>query len=326
MAKRLTIWCNNLFTPLQDEEKDWFYQTIREHDLHIFELSENGKDGESAKVLNEADIAFGSPNPKAVLDSKNLKWVHLNTAGYTAYDNEEFKQALRNRGIIMTNSSTVYDEPCAQHLLAMIMSLARRLPQSLDEQRGNKTWKIHEFRRQITLLNEQTVLIFGFGTIAIRLVELLTPLKMNLIGVRRKVKGNEPIQIITENEVDEYLPNADHVINILPDNTGTQNYFNFEKLSKLKPDAIFYNIGRGTTVDQEALRKLLETEKIAFAYLDVTNPEPLPPDNPLWTTPNCFITPHTAGGSSNEGFRQIGRFVENLRRFLNNEELIDRII
>lgn len=326
MTKRLTIWCNNLFTPLQGEEQKWLRDQVGEHDFHLFEPSENGKDGESARILNEADIAYGSPNPNAVLEAKNLKFIQLNSAGYTAFDTEEIKQGLKSREIILANSSSVYNEPCAQHVLAMMMSLTRKIPQSLDAQRGNKAWKMHELRRQISLLQDETVLIFGFGAIAIRLVELLTPLKMKLIGVRRNVKGNEPIQIITENEVSEYLPQADHIINILPDNAGTQNYFDAEKLSKLKSTAIFYNIGRGTTVDQEVLMRSLEEDKLGFAYLDVTNPEPLPTDHPLWTTKNCFITPHTAGGSANERFRQVGHFVANLNRFLNDEEIIDRII
>lgn len=326
MKERLTIWCNNLFIPLAGAELDWFRKAIGEHDLHIFKPAEKGQDGESARLLNEADIAFGSPDPNAVLDSQKLTWVHLNTAGYTAYDDDTIKQALKARGTRLTNSSTVYDEPCAEHLLAMILSLARKLPHALDEQRLNKSWKIHEFRPRLNLLTGQTALIFGFGRIAERLVELLTPLRMKLIGVRREIKGDELVQIITEKEVNEYLPIADHIINILPDNAGTKNYFNAERLSKIKSTAIFYNIGRGTTVEQDVLRHLLETGKMAAAYLDVTNPEPLPPDNPLWTTPNCFITPHTAGGASDEKERQVAHFLENLRRFLNGEEMLDRIL
>lgn len=325
MENVLKIWCNNLYAPLEGKDLEWFRQSLSEHHLELFNSKENGKDGESAKALAEADIAFGSPDADAVIRAQNLAWVHISTAGYTAYDREDFKQEMERRGTIVTNSSTVYDEPCAQHLLAMMMSLARQLPYTLDEQRENQSWKTQEFRRRMRLLNEQTVLIFGFGTIAERLVELLTPLKIKLIGVRRKVQGDEPIQIITEEQVDKYLPAADHIINILPDNSGTKNYFSAERLSKIKEEAIYYNIGRGTTVDQNALVELLEQKKIAAAYLDVTDPEPLPPDHPLWTVPNCFITPHVAGGSTDEKERQVKHFLSNLKRFQNGEELVDRI-
>jgi phosphoglycerate dehydrogenase-like enzyme len=326
MNKKLKIWCNNLYIPLTGKDEKLLRKSLIKFDFHLFKPNEKGTDSESAKVLSEADIAFGSPNADALTKCKNLAWVHLNTAGYTAYDGENFKQVMRQNGTILTNSSSVYDEPCAQHLLAMILSLARKLPAALDEQRSIKSWKQDEFRSKITLLNEQTVLIFGFGAIAKRLVELLAPLKMKIIGVRRQIKGNEQVKIITESKIDKYLPLADHVINILPDNGSTKNFFNFERLSKIKPGGLFYNIGRGTTVEQDVLRELLEQNKIAAAYLDVTNPEPLPPENPLWTTPNCYITPHVAGGSVDEKDRQINHFLENLRRFSNGESLIDRIL
>jgi phosphoglycerate dehydrogenase-like enzyme len=90
--------------------------------------------------------------------------------------------------------------------------------------------------------------------------------------------------------------------------------------------AVFYNVGRGTTVDQQALETALRTGQIAAAWLDVTTPEPLPPADPLWTTPNCFITPHTAGGHDNESVRLAVHFLENLRRFTAGEALADRVI
>ena len=126
----------------------------------------------------------------------------------------------------------------------MITGLARQLPAALDDQRGNRTWPMDRVRANSPLLNEQTVLILGFGAIARRLVELLTPLRMNLIGVRRRVRGDEPIQIIEESRVEEYLPRADHVVNILPANDGTNKFFNAERLSLIRVGAILYNIAR----------------------------------------------------------------------------------
>ncbi|HMB29898.1 MAG TPA: NAD(P)-dependent oxidoreductase, partial [Blastocatellia bacterium] len=93
-----------------------------------------------------------------------------------------------------------------------------------------------------------------------------------------------------------------------------------------KPGAIFYNIGRGSTVDQEALLAALERGSLAGAYLDVTTPEPLPPDHPLWSAPSCFITPHSAGGQMREQHDLVEHFLENLRRFAGGRELLDRIV
>ncbi len=93
----------------------------------------------------------------------------------------------------------------------------------------------------------------------------------------------------------------------------------------MKPEAIFYNIGRGTTVDQTALLSALESRRIAGAYLDVTEPEPLPIEHPLWSTPNCYITPHMAGGHATEFLRLVDHFLDNLQRFETREQLKDQV-
>jgi phosphoglycerate dehydrogenase-like enzyme len=180
-------------------------------------------------------------------------------------------------------------------------------------------------RPRLRLLNEQTVLILGFGTIARRLVELARPLEMNLIAVRRVVKDDEKIRVVPTAAVEEWLPLTDHLVNILPANDGTRHFVNAERLARLKSGAMFYNIGRGTTVDQEALLAALQSGRLGGAYLDVTEPEPLPPEHPLWTAPRCLITPHIAGGFSVEKEQQVRHFLENLRRFEKGEALLDRI-
>jgi len=322
----LIIWCNNHFPEKAPNEHAMLSEAIGEHRLLSFEPTQNGSAGESRQALNEADIAFGSPDPEALMRAPKLRWVHINSAGYTRYDRDDFRRHLLERSIVLTNSSAVYDEPCAQHLLAMILSLARQLPVALGVQRESRTWPMETIRANSRLLNEQTVLIFGFGAIARRLVELLTPLRMNLIGVRREVKGDESVRVISESEADDFLPFADHLVNILPDNESTKQFVNTERLKRTKRGAYFYNIGRGSTVDQDALLESLQSAHLAAAYLDVTDPEPLPPEHPLWRAPNCYITPHTAGGHADEKERQVRHFLDNFRRFTSGESLINRIM
>ncbi len=319
--KMLRIWTNHSFTA----ELDDFRESLRQHELFVFPPSDGGVSGDSAEVLKTADIAFGTPAADAVLACENVRWFHVNLAGYTPYDRPDFREKFIAEGRMMTNSSAVYVEPCSQHVLAMVMALARLLPASLDNQRGARVWNYDETRAKSYLLNEQTALILGFGTIGRRIAELLAPLRMNLIGFKRRISGDEMIKVVTESELNEVLPLADHVINVLPANRETINFLNAERLSKVKKGAIIYNIGRGVTLDQEALIKEMQTGRISAAYLDVTDPEPLPPAHPLWTTPNCFITPHSAGGFSLEKRRHIEHFLENLYRFENNEEMLDRL-
>jgi phosphoglycerate dehydrogenase-like enzyme len=317
----LTIWCNNEFNAGQSAERDLFVNGVKPHRLLIF----SPDDGAALKALHSAQIAFGAPDPIAVCEFTNVRWVQLNSAGYTSFDNPGVREALTRSGTIVTNSSDVYAEPCAQHLLAMITSLARGLPIALDAQRGDRSWR-QSLRPTLPLLNNQTVLILGFGAIARRLVELLSPLEMNLIAVRRHIKGDEPIRVTTVSELDELLPTIDHLVNTLPANTETENFVNAARLALLKTGARVYNVGRGTTLDQDALIKELRQGRLGGAYLDVTEPEPLPPDHPLWQTPNCFITPHMAGGHRTEKERQVRDFLDNLRRFEQGAALRNRVI
>ncbi len=325
MTASKLIWCNNDFGVHEQRERALLAAGAGEHQLLMFEYQQDGGEGESRTALKAADIAFGYPAATAVVESDKLRWVHLHSAGYTAFDRDDIKRAMTSRGTVLTNSSAVYDEPCAQHLLAMITAQARQLPAALDSQRSDQAWPMTSLRLQAQLLSGQTVLLLGFGAIARRLVELLLPLHLNLIAVRRHVSGDEPIRVEQIGRVNELLPLADHVVNILPANDQTKNLLNAARLGSLKRGSIVYNIGRGSTVDQEALLKELSAGRIAAAYLDVTDPEPLPPDHPLWTTPNCFITPHIAGGHTIEKERQVRHFLDNLRRFEKGEPLQNRV-
>lgn len=277
-------------------------------------------------ALAAADIAFGQPDAQQIQTLPRLRWVHLTTAGYTAYDREDVRAALRSRGAHLTTSSGVYDEPCAQHALAMMLALARQLPASHRIQNSDRSWPQFELRERSQLLNGQTAVLVGFGAIGLRLAALLAPFEMNLIGVRRKLTGDEPISTVTFEQLDEALAQADHVVNLLPANDATLRLFDAQRFAACQRGALFYNIGRGTTVLQEALLEALQSGQLAAAYLDVTDPEPLPPAHPLWSTPNCYITPHTAGGDARESWRLIEHFLDNLRRFDNGEPLRNQIV
>jgi phosphoglycerate dehydrogenase-like enzyme len=146
-----------------------------------------------------------------------------------------------------------------------------------------------------------------------------------VIGYRRTPRSDSGIRVVGPADLSNALGEADHVINILPDSTETRGFFNAERLRQIKAGARYYTIGRGTTTDQDALANELKSGHVFAAYLDVTDPEPLPPDHVLWTIPNCYITPHTGGGHFNESDRIVEHFVENLRRFEQGNVLINRV-
>jgi phosphoglycerate dehydrogenase-like enzyme len=324
MTDSTTIWCNASLSPAAT--------AILNEDLSpsgvLFSktATSNLLAGAADPLMATATVAFGQPDPEQVIALPQIKWVHLTSAGYTRYDTDEFRSAMQSRKGILTNSSAVYCDPCAEHAAAMVLALARQLPQALDDQRGGHRWPSSGLRANSHLLGEQSMLIYGFGAIARRLVELLRPFGVKMTGVRRTTKGDEGIPMVTAELADKLLPHVDHVMNILPASPHTGHFFDARRLSLLSPTAFFYNIGRGTTVDQLALQVALEQNRIAGAYLDVTTPEPLPAGHALWALPNCWITPHTAGGHHDEAVRLVKHFRENLDRFIKGSELLDRVI
>lgn len=318
------IFCNAHFDPAALAT---LQRGIASHHLLLSEKATgNLAAGSADPLLNDADIALGQPDPAQAMVCQRLRWIHLTSAGFTRYDNAPFRQALAARNATLTNSSGVFDEPCAEHLLAFMLADARQLPASFSNQLTARGWPITAIRHRSRLLAGQTVLIVGLGAIGVRLAEFLQPLRMNLVGVRRRVRGDEPIRTVSVSQIEEHLPTADHVIDILPASDDSNAFFSAARLALIKTGAIFYNIGRGTTVDQTALQAALHANRLRAAYLDVTDPEPLPADHPLWKAPNCWITPHTGGGHADEHARVVQHFLTNLRRYETGKPLLDRVV
>ncbi|TGN07117.1 D-2-hydroxyacid dehydrogenase [Leptospira ilyithenensis] len=273
-----------------------------------------------------ADIAFGQPNINDILNSKKLKWIQISSAGFARYDTEDFRGEMKARGIIVTNSSSVFTESCVEHVFAFMLANQRNLPNALEARIKNTDPEWSRFRHESKLLIGQNVLILGYGSIAIRLVEVLKPFRMKITGMRRKPRGDESIPIISSENLPKALREADHIINVLPENSDSKHFFNSKRFEDCKQGAVFYNIGRGATVDQSALYESLRSGHLAAAWLDVTEPEPLYENHPLRNLKNCFITPHVAGGYQEEFTDLVRHFLDNFRRYQKGEYLLDRII
>jgi len=285
-----------------------------------------GRAGPDPRV-DEADVVFGQPDPAQVASSGRVAWVHLISAGYTAFDTPAIREGFRARRAALTKSSLVFDEPCALHVLAFLCAEARQLRDAFEDQRGARAWPQLALRAKSRILRDELVTIVGFGSIARHLVQLLEPLGLRIQAIRRQVAGDEgvPTFALGSPEAAQALGRADHVIDILPASPGTEGFFDAARLESLKRGAVFYNIGRGTTVDQRALAAALHSGQLAAAYLDVTDPEPLPVDHPLWSAPSCTITPHIAGGHATEWVRLVHHFLDNLVRYTAGQPLLDRV-
>jgi phosphoglycerate dehydrogenase-like enzyme len=320
----MTIWCNGKF-------EEAVLKRLREGaGAHTLVVSAAAKAsvlaaGSPDPALLEAEIAFGQPAPADCIRSTRLKWAQLTSAGYTRYDTGELRENFRGKGAALTTSSGVFADPCAQHLLAMMMALNRDLLGAYREQTTERGWRHKAQRQNSRLLTGSTVVLLGFGAIGRRLAHLLAPFACTVYAVRRQTRSEPGVRIVPEEDLTKVLALADHVVNILPENDSTANWVNARRLACFKQGARFYNVGRGTTVDQNALIEALQSKRLGAAYLDVMVPEPLPPESPLWVAPNCYITPHSAGGRTDEQDALVTHFLANLAAFEGGRPMADRV-
>ena len=321
----MKIWCNGDFGP---EAMSLLAEGTKSHTLVLPENRSRSvlTAGERDRALLDSDVAYGQPSPEDCIESRTLRWVETSTAGYARYDNEAFREGMRSRGAIFTNASHAFSDPCAEHALAMMLAVERQLLPSYRTQLGDRGWPQAERRENSGILGGKTVVMLGFGAIGQRLAELLKPFGVRIYAVRRQIRSEPGVIVVPEENLTKVLAEADHIVNVLPESEATRNYVNARRIACFKPGARFYNVGRGATVDQEALVKGLLSGRVGAAYLDVMTPEPLPPEHPLWTAPNCFLTPHTAGGRNDEGLSLVRHFLSNLAAFEKGEAMTDRIL
>ncbi len=274
----------------------------------------------TALPVADAVAAWRIPE-EAIAASPNLKWIHRGAAGVE----DLITPTLRESDIILTNSSGVHATNIAEHVLAMMLSFARGFP-SLFRMQQDRVWDGSRLDTQVFELTGQTVLLAGVGEIGQAVANRAKALGMSTIGVRRRSDQGRPDSIdamVGIERLNEVLGSADHVVNSLPFTEGTRSLFDASAFEMMTAGAHFYNVGRGRTVDTDALVNAVRTGKIAGAGLDVTDPEPLPSESPLWDLPNVILTAHTAGRTPHM-WERVFRLIEtNLERYQNGDELIN---
>ncbi|MFJ5955905.1 NAD(P)-dependent oxidoreductase [Paenarthrobacter sp. NPDC092416] len=203
--------------------------------------------------------------------------------------------------VAITSGRSLHDGPVAEHALALVLAAVRRLDVLLEAQKTS-TWDSAYNSAQsapategLYTLDAANVTIWGFGSIAARLAPLLTALGAKVTGVANSAGERYGFPVVSADELPSVLAGTDVLISILPATDETTNALSDELLRALPATAIFVNVGRGATVDEDALFSALEEGRLRVAALDVTKEEPLPSDSRLWNAPNLIITPHVAG-------------------------------
>lgn len=271
--------------------------------------------------LAEADAVFAWRVPEEAIQlAPRLKWIHRGAAGVE----DLITPTLRASDIILTNSSGVHAPNMAEHVMACMLAFARRLPKLLKLQHEH-AWS---GRRIIGVfeLTGQTVALIGLGDIGQAVATRAQAFGMSTIGVRRNPELPRPDGVETMMSIErlhEALGSAHHVVNTLPLTGATARLFDTAAFAAMRPGSYFYNVGRGKTVDTGALIDALESGRLAGAALDVTEPEPLPDDSPLWDMDNVIITLHTAGRTPQMWDRVFQLFTANIQRYQAGDPMIN---
>jgi D-2-hydroxyacid dehydrogenase (NADP+) len=274
--------------------------------------------------LSDTDVFMGYTLAANLLaQAPRLKWIHAVSAGVAQFMYRE----LRERGVVVTNATTVHCVPIAQHILGMLVALARRFADCWRYQHQvrwaqSEIWAAPVKPRE---LRGQTLLFIGFGAIGRETARLVRPLGMRLWAVTHSGRGdlNLAERVLSASELGQALPEADFVVVAAPDTPQTRNILGAPEFALMKRSAYLINVARGTLIDEPALIEALERNVIAGAALDVTVTEPLPAESPLWKLDNILLTPHLSGATENTWEREEELMAENLSRWFAGKELLN---
>jgi phosphoglycerate dehydrogenase-like enzyme len=274
-------------------------------------------------AVPEADIIFTKSLPaEAIRAASRLRWVQAGIAGIEGM----LANGLRERPeVILTNARGAHGIPMAEVILAMMLAFATGL-HSLVREQGQRGRIRDQLVRTKFELHGQTLCVLGLGDIGGTLAHKAKALGMRVLGVRA---SKEPFVLIdaqyTPDKLLQALAQADHVALCLPLTPQTRSIIGETELRAMKANAYIYNVGRGASIERDALLRALQEGWIAGAGLDVTDPEPLPAGSPLWDMPNVILSQHTSGSSPFNARRITDIFVENLGRYLRGEPLVNVI-
>ncbi|MDO4797086.1 MAG: D-2-hydroxyacid dehydrogenase [Coriobacteriales bacterium] len=273
------------------------------------------------ELLREADVVIGEPAPALLAEGTPVRWVQMTWAGTDLYTRGDVPFP---EGVRLTNvAGTAYGHIISQYVVGQVLAIAQNFPAYVRLQERRRWQGVGP----VMSLEDAQVLILGAGDIGTCTARRLQGFGVRCVGVCRDTSVPRPHfhELVTLDEAEEYLASSHVVVNCLPNVDQTVRWLDERRLRAMRPGSILVNVGRGNFVDCDALARVLAEGHLRGAALDVTEPEPLPADHPLWGEPRCVITPHQAGGAfgKSEGTEEhiCNVCCENLRRFVAGEPL-----
>lgn len=264
------------------------------------------------EVLARAEVLMNYGDKSQIAPAKNVRYIHTISAGIDGYIDEVDR--CHGSALPVTNGAGVYSDAVGEHVIALLLAVVHGIVPSVRNM-AEKQWPAIPMLGNV---NGKTIAVLGTGDIGNNAARICAAMGARVLGF--KLHACEPFPPYSEiytggDGLDALLPQADAVLVCLPGSPFTKDMLDARRIGLMKAGSVLVNIGRGSIVNTEALMEALRSGHIAAAGLDVTDPEPLPPDHSLWDCPNVLITPHISGlGASKQ--KHAEWFAENLRAYL----------
>lgn len=298
--------------PVEERHKEYFENIGKDCAFEYVQSSEV-----SREQVRDASIIIGNVPAEMLPAAEKLEWLQLNSAGADLY----CKPGILKSGTLLTNATGAYGLAISEFMVGAALMLLKKLNLYYDNQKKH-LWKDEG---GVTSIWGSTTLVIGLGDIGGEFAKRMKALGSHTIGIRRK-PGDKPDyldELYTNDKMDELIPRADFISLSLPNTPETYRIINEDRLRSMKKGAYLINVGRGTAIDTDALCRVLNDGHLGGCALDVTDPEPLPSDHPLWDAGNVIITPHISGHYHlQETLERIIRISgSNLEKFLNGTRM-----
>ncbi|TLZ38701.1 MAG: D-2-hydroxyacid dehydrogenase [Gammaproteobacteria bacterium] len=291
------------------------------------EVALHGRRGAAAtpREIAAADATIGVCSAQVLAQAKQLQWIQWPAAGVERCVQQP---VMRERHILLTNLQRTMGPSMAEHVLGMMLVLSRHLDYFLKQQQQGH-WANDDGPQGLQLadLEGKTVLVAGLGGIGTEVARRAHALGMRVTATRASGRtGPDYVSYVgLPDELLKLAKDADFVVNCTPLTPQTTGIFNKEFFATLRPSAYFISVGRGRSTVTADLIAALESGKLAGAGLDVVDPEPLPPQSPLWHLPNVIITPHVSAETAVAEVQRNAVLVENLRRYVAGEPMLSGV-
>lgn len=279
------------------------------------------EDAEWRALLGQAQVLFDFDyvRPRNLLEhAPRLRWVQASSSGIGQFVG---RHGLHESGIVFTTAAGIHARPLAEFVVWASLAAVKGYARARAQQRAGVWERFHGAE-----LAGATLLMVGLGSIGRAVADLMRPLGVRVVGTKREIGGFSAADLgvdalIAWTRLSEALPEADIVVLACPLTPQTAGMIGAEQLRRCKPGSVLVNIGRGGLIDHQALLRSLSDGRPALAVLDVTDPEPLPPEHPLWGHERVILFPHSASTSHRENARLVDLFLDNLDRFAERRPL-----